>query len=562
MSGHAQQYDLLVIGGGPPGSPPVPWSPTPGSGVAVVDERVDARRPDLQAARPGLRGARPRAARPRLPARPRADRRRSSGAARSCSPRTSAVAIGGDEVVLRRGRTERARPSRRGASCSRPGAHDRPVAFPGWTLPGVITAGGAQALVKTQRILPGERDRVRRQRAARARLPGAAAGLRRERHARARGRPAAGPARPRAHGRRPRPATASCCATPRATARRCCARARRSATGGSSCAPRARAGSRPSCTPRVDADWRVVPGSEERIAADTLCVGYGFFPSVELLRLAGCELGYDESAGGPVVVRDDWMRTSVPGVFAAGDGTGVAGSYVAIAEGRLAALGDRARPRRAHGRPGRRSAHARSARRCGRKQAFAPRCAGCTRRPRHLRARRPRTPSSAAARRSRAAQLDAAVDATADINVVKGLTRAGMGLCQGRNCQRQIAAMIARRHGRPLRSVPFATAALPGPPGADRRGGRRRSRTTGSSRPMPDAERPAPSWPLARSMLAAAARRDRRAGRRRRPRRVRARLLPGRGGRRGRAGRARRAEPRGVRARTPAASTSRSRSTS
>ena len=88
----------------------------------------------------------------------------------------------------------------------------------------------------------------------------------------------------------------------------------------------------------VDRDWRVVPGSEQRTTADALCVGYGFFPSVELLRLAGCELGYDEDLGGPVAVRDAWMRTTVPGVFAAGDGTGVSGSHVAIAEGRLAAL--------------------------------------------------------------------------------------------------------------------------------------------------------------------------------------------------------------------------------
>ena len=38
-----------------------------------------------------------------------------------------------------------------------PGAYDRPVVFPGWTLPGVITAGAAQSLVKTQRVLPGAR---------------------------------------------------------------------------------------------------------------------------------------------------------------------------------------------------------------------------------------------------------------------------------------------------------------------------------------------------------------------------------------------------------------------
>ena len=38
-----------------------------------------------------------------------------------------------------------------------PGAHDRPMPFPGWTLPGVITAGAALTLVKHQRLLPGRR---------------------------------------------------------------------------------------------------------------------------------------------------------------------------------------------------------------------------------------------------------------------------------------------------------------------------------------------------------------------------------------------------------------------
>lgn len=38
-----------------------------------------------------------------------------------------------------------------------PGAYDRPVAFPGWTLPGVMTAGAAQLLLAQQRVLPGRR---------------------------------------------------------------------------------------------------------------------------------------------------------------------------------------------------------------------------------------------------------------------------------------------------------------------------------------------------------------------------------------------------------------------
>ncbi|TWJ26548.1 NAD(P)/FAD-dependent oxidoreductase [Micromonospora sagamiensis] len=40
------------------------------------------------------------------------------------------------------------------------GAYDRPVPFPGWTLPGVITAGGTQALLKAMRVRPGERALV------------------------------------------------------------------------------------------------------------------------------------------------------------------------------------------------------------------------------------------------------------------------------------------------------------------------------------------------------------------------------------------------------------------
>src|SRR6185295_15248289 len=90
---------------------------------------------------------------------------------------------------------------------------------------------------------------------------------------------------------------------------------------------------------RCDADWRPVPGTEERVEVDTLCVGYGFFPSVELLRVAGCAFRYDEDLGGPVVVVDEWLRTTAPGVSAAGDGTGIAGSWVAEDEGRLAAIG-------------------------------------------------------------------------------------------------------------------------------------------------------------------------------------------------------------------------------
>ena len=47
---------------------------------------------------------------------------------------------------------------------------------------------------------------------------------------------------------------------------------------------------------------------------------------------------------------------------------------------------------------------------------------------------------------------------------MKGLTRAGMGLCQGRNCQRTIAGLIAAAHGRAIGDLHTATPRLPARP--------------------------------------------------------------------------------------------------
>jgi NADPH-dependent 2,4-dienoyl-CoA reductase/sulfur reductase-like enzyme len=38
-----------------------------------------------------------------------------------------------------------------------PGVYDRPIPFPGWTLPGVLTPGSVQMLLKKQGIVPGKR---------------------------------------------------------------------------------------------------------------------------------------------------------------------------------------------------------------------------------------------------------------------------------------------------------------------------------------------------------------------------------------------------------------------
>ncbi len=83
--------------------------------------------------------------------------------ARAPSPRgarieTEATVWGGfapDEIAaLVRGTAITFRPRR---LIIAPGAHERPVPLPGWTLPGVMTTGSLQTLVRAQRVCPGER---------------------------------------------------------------------------------------------------------------------------------------------------------------------------------------------------------------------------------------------------------------------------------------------------------------------------------------------------------------------------------------------------------------------
>jgi NAD(P)H-nitrite reductase large subunit len=56
------------------------------------------------------------------------------------------------------------------------------------------------------------------------------------------------------------------------------------------------------------------------------------------------------------------------------------------------------------------------------------------------------------------AEILAAIDAGADtIAAIRRMTRAGMGLCQGRTCRRLIAQMIAEKKGKKVEDIPPAT---------------------------------------------------------------------------------------------------------
>ena len=83
---------------------------------------------------------------------------------------------------------------------------------------------------------------------------------------------------------------------------------------------------------------RVVERTELVEDADTLCVSYGFVPSVQLTRTLGCEHRHDARKGGWVPVHDEAMETSMAGVYVAGEVAGIGGAHAALAEGTLAGL--------------------------------------------------------------------------------------------------------------------------------------------------------------------------------------------------------------------------------
>lgn len=88
----------------------------------------------------------------------------------------------------------------------------------------------------------------------------------------------------------------------------------------------------------VDASWNPVPGSEKVFEADTLCLAVGLNPMTELAWMAGCEFVFIPVLGGHVPMHDENMETTVPGIYVAGDVTGVEEASSAMEEGNLSGV--------------------------------------------------------------------------------------------------------------------------------------------------------------------------------------------------------------------------------
>jgi NADPH-dependent 2,4-dienoyl-CoA reductase/sulfur reductase-like enzyme len=90
-------------------------------------------------------------------------------------------------------------------------------------------------------------------------------------------------------------------------------------------------------TVKLDRQGNHIAGSERIYPTRIAAVGYGFVPNVELAAQAGCHLVRDAHPGIWAVEVNERMQTSVSGVYAAGESTGIGGGGKALVEGQVAA---------------------------------------------------------------------------------------------------------------------------------------------------------------------------------------------------------------------------------
>lgn len=200
------------------------------------------------------------------------------------------------------------------------GARELLLPFPGWTLPGVTGAGGAQALAKQGWPLAGRRVVV----AGSGPLLLASAATLRRHGARVLG----------IHEQASRRALAAfALQLPRWPAKAVQAAALQVQLAGIGY----HAGS-VVVGAYGDTQLREVeiegPRGRHRVACDQLAVGYGLVPNTELAELLGCRL--ERSGAHPQVAVDALLRSSVANVFAAGESLGIGGRDSARVEGAIA----------------------------------------------------------------------------------------------------------------------------------------------------------------------------------------------------------------------------------
>ena len=437
---------VAVIGGGPAGMVAAATAARAGADVVLVDERtklggqffkqpvdasdLDQQQYDDQQFRDG---------------RQLIDELEDSGATVLGGATVVGVYEPLDVVVLMNGQMRLIRPE---ILIVATGAFEISHPFPGWTLPGVMTTGAAQTLLRSYRVLPGRNILVagngplNMQVAAELLKAGA------QSVAVAETAPRPGVLNLRAIGR-------MVSTSPGLTARgirylyellrkRAAMHYAHEITRvdviDDDTATRLRASLR---------DLTADRHATRELSVDAVCLGYGFRASNEILRALGCRQTVNPASRNLETVCDDNCVTSRPDVFAIGDCAKLRGAHVAQAEGRIAAAAALDRLGIALSS----QQHAQTAKaRARRNRRLAFQHALWTLFQSRQSSDETMTADTVVCRCENVTSAELMMHLQqADLSTMgslKRLTRAGMGRCQGRYCGPVIAKHLSQKFGR------------------------------------------------------------------------------------------------------------------
>lgn len=88
---------------------------------------------------------------------------------------------------------------------------------------------------------------------------------------------------------------------------------------------------------RVDSAGNRIKGSEFEQKTSLVAIGNGLLANIDVATAAGCESIYDEELGGLVLKTNHLLETSIKGIFAAGAPSGIGGADKAELEGEICA---------------------------------------------------------------------------------------------------------------------------------------------------------------------------------------------------------------------------------
>jgi NADPH-dependent 2,4-dienoyl-CoA reductase/sulfur reductase-like enzyme len=435
-----ERPEVLVIGAGPGGLSAAIAARSAGAEVVVVDERP-------QAGGQYFKQLSVESADSMAP-----DRQHREGAAlieatrgRGIDIRTGVMVWGAFEpgifTAVAEGRGCRFAPK---ATIVATGAYECAWPVPGWTLPGVMTTGAAQTLWRTARRLPGRRVLIAGNGPLNLQLAAELIEGGAEVVAVVEAAPRPGPAQ--------LGALCAMLASAPGLVRDGLRYHLRRRTGGAemlygSVVASVTRGDRGLVVQLGAADPSVSAARGRSFAVDVVCLGYGFEPSNELLRVLGCGHDLDAARRNLVTRRNSRGRTDVDGIFALGDCTGLGGARAALAEGTIVGLCVAEDLGHAiHGvlaaRRGKAEAALKRHRRFQRAlwELFAaPAYAACR-----------ATADTVICRCEEVTfgQLEEALsDGMTSVGAIKRKTRLGMGRCQGRYCAPVLEALLAERLG-------------------------------------------------------------------------------------------------------------------